>query len=72
MRSKAIVEVTGEGKFGPAGVTPRSLEVLSPPETLSFDPDYLLSLPGSLSLAIDGESASEAVERNRLESRIVA
>lgn len=72
MESKALVEVTGEGKFGPVGITPRLLEVLATPKALVFDPDFLLSLPGTLNLAEEGETASDVVERNRLESRIVA
>jgi hypothetical protein len=68
MDKRSTVEVVGEGRYGPAGVTPRQLDVLTEPQALSFDPDTLLSYRRSVDITRSAESPSDAVTRIREES----
>lgn len=67
MEAKALVEVTGEGRFGPAGVTPRQIEVSLVPQALNFDEQTLRTFFRSADLARAGESSADVVARVRLE-----
>ena len=60
MEEKAVVEVIGEGRFGPAGVTPRQIEVVEVPRKIVADADRLRAFRRSLDLQTVRMDAAEA------------
>lgn len=67
MDARSLVQVKGEGRFGPVGITPRAIELTEPPAALQFDPDALRSYRRSADIAREGESSSAAILRIREE-----
>lgn len=65
LRDQALVEVTGEGRFAPAGFFPLRLEVQRPLTPLSFSADALLAYVQSRSLVPPGRTVEDVIDENR-------
>lgn len=67
MESKALVEVVGEGVFGPLGLTPSRIDLQETPRELVFSVNSLLSFRRSAGMVKLGESVPVALSRVREE-----
>lgn len=72
MDTRALVEITGEAKFSPVGITPRTMEIQEAPIALEFDIKRLLAFRRSIDIAENGESAADAIGRIREEATRLA
>ena len=70
LRSQAVVEVTGEGQFAPAGFYPLRIDVNGPIRSLSFSADSLLGYVRNHSLVKTGETLESVIDANRARAGI--